>query len=138
MLKNTKPVVYFDMDGVLADFDGAPRALDRFKTEKGFFQSLEPLRSGLNRAKSLIDRGFQVYILTASPNSRADYDKRRWLEKHLPTLKRSHFIAVRLGACKADYVRDKGAVNVLFDDYFPNLNAWRSRGYIAFEFHGEK
>ena len=35
--------VYVDMDGVLADFNNEPNALERFKTEKGFFKQLTPI-----------------------------------------------------------------------------------------------
>ena len=32
--------VYLDMDGVIADFNNEPNALERFATEHGFFRDL--------------------------------------------------------------------------------------------------
>ena len=36
--------IYVDMDGVLADFNAEPDGVARFRTEKGFFRNLKPLK----------------------------------------------------------------------------------------------
>lgn len=117
---------YIDMDGVLARFEQALNALERFEHEKGFFTTLEPttftielqkrLNSGLEQADSL-------YILSASPNEQADCDKKAWLETHLPSLAKK-VIFVRSGYEKAKFAQG----NILIDDYTENLRFWSEHG----------
>lgn len=112
------------MDGVLADFNGEPNSLERFVNEKGFFQLLKetPLCKKLNEA--LKDNNENVYILSASPNDRADIDKAFWLFEHLPNIKAENIIFVRSGKEKAQYAKG----NLLFDDYSDNLLEWEKFG----------
>ena len=37
-MKNKRKNLYFDMDGVLADFNAEPDGLKRFETERGFLE----------------------------------------------------------------------------------------------------
>ena len=78
-----KRVIYCDMDGVLADFNAEPNAVARFKTEKNFFFNLKPIEDNVKGLMEL-SKHYDVYILTASPNPRADKDKIKWLKKYLP------------------------------------------------------
>ena len=75
-----KTIYYFDMDGVLANFNAEPKAVSRFKTEKGFFYKLKPIKRNIELIYELIEKGEKVRILSASPNKRADKDKRKWLK----------------------------------------------------------
>lgn len=137
---NTKLHYYFDMDGVLADFDGAPNAVSRFKDETGFFKGLKPFTGTIERVNRLLNtQSDNVYILTASPHEKADADKLAWIMQYLPRLSPSHFIAVRIGDNKGDYVRDKTAHNVLFDDYGVNVEQWRAHGdnFDAIQMEGQ-
>ena len=124
--------IYCDMDGVLADFAGKRKAVERFHKEKGFFQKLKPIKSSLQAIRYLIDRGYDVNILTASPNEQADYDKRKWLEKYLPELDQRKIIIVRLGEDKADYVDTENAI--LIDDYTTNLIKFHLQGGKVLKF----
>ena len=83
--------VYCDMDGVIADFEGQPKALERFQTEKGFFKQLTPInKEGL---QALLDNPYiNLFILSASPNRQSDKDKIEWLKYHYPQIKKNHII----------------------------------------------
>jgi 5'(3')-deoxyribonucleotidase len=125
---NKKINVYCDMDGVIADFNNEPNALERFKTEKGFFAKLKPMNA--DGFKELLARKeINLYILSASPNKQADKDKIEWLKKWYPQIKRSHIIIMRVGQNKADYMKTEQGI--LLDDYGKNCEQWRERGNTA-------
>ena len=129
-----KKIIYCDMDGVLADFAQAPRAIERFATEKGFFKYLNPIAENVNFIRYLIQRGESVYILSASPNKQADKDKREWLAEHLPEIKRNRIILMRNGQKKIDFVKTKSGI--LLDDYGRNCREWAiNPNYQAFQVH---
>lgn len=125
--------IYCDMDGVLANFEKEPNAVNRFNKEKGFFAKLEPISENVQALKNLIAKGYQVKILTASPTLQADNDKRKWLTSYLPEMKSENIIICRNTETKADFV--KNIFNsLLIDDFSKNLIEWKQKGGQALKF----
>lgn len=120
----TKLNYYIDMDGTIADFNGEPDGVKRFKHERGFFNNLKPLKKNLQAVKKLARDGNNVFIITASPNEKADGDKLNWLRKYLPEICAENIIITRLKENKAQAM--KTADGILFDDYSKNCNEWVS------------
>jgi 5'(3')-deoxyribonucleotidase len=125
-------VIYCDMDGVLADFESVPNAVQRYKNEEGFFFDLEPIEKNVSAIKKLIKQGYKVKILSKSPHEKADYDKRLWLEKYLPEIKIENIIFARPHEKKIDFVNElEKHFSLLLDDYEVNINEWREQNGIA-------
>lgn len=84
------PTVYFDMDGVLADFERA--SIERgiigseLKLVRNLYFDLEPYPGGLEALKEIADMGFNTHIATKVPtyNPYAATEKLLWIEKHIP------------------------------------------------------
>jgi 5'(3')-deoxyribonucleotidase len=125
-----KMKIYFDMDGVLADFNAEPNAVDRFAVERDFFKNLEPRLEWLNKADKHIRYGFDVMVITASPHERADNEKRQWLQRWLPELPLEKVFICRIGENKADHVPQVENA-ILYDDYGKNCKEWENAGGIA-------
>ncbi|MGB3343271.1 MAG: hypothetical protein WBA61_05125 [Aequorivita sp.] len=89
-----KKTVYIDMDNVLVDF---PSAFEHFDEDilkeyednpddiPHIFGKMKPMKNAVE-AYNLLDKYFQVYILSTSPwdNPTALPDKLAWIRTHLP------------------------------------------------------
>lgn len=132
-MKTTKKFIYCDMDGVIADFYSADGWRNRFETEKGFFANLQPIQGHLDGIKALIELGYSVRILSASPNKQADKDKRRRIKKYLPELPMRRVIIMRNGQNKSDFAKTKKGI--LLDDYGVNCKQWADGGRTAIKIY---
>lgn len=85
--------LYFDMDGVIVDFNSGIAKLSDEVREKykdnldevpGIFSLMDPM-PGAIEAVQLLAKHFDVYILSTSPwnNPTAASDKMEWIKKHL-------------------------------------------------------
>lgn len=89
----SKKILYFDMDGVLVDFDGAVRELDeryrqeyegRYDEVPGIFSKMKPIEGAIEAFNYLSDY-FDVYILSTAcwRNPTAWSDKLEWVKKYI-------------------------------------------------------
>jgi hypothetical protein len=133
-MKDCLKNLYFDMDEVLTDFsrpDGKGDPVKRFRKEKDFFYNLAPKSVNIQAVKMCIYKGYNVYILSKSPNKRCNEDKRRWLKKYLSEIPDGNIIFVPLKKSKVDYARANKHLKPteklqgsLFDDYHLNCYEW--------------
>ena len=88
-----KKRIFFDMDGVLVDFQsGVDKLSEEVKEEykgridevPGIFSLMQPIPGALE-AVQLLAKNYDVYILTTSPwnNPTAASDKVEWVKKHM-------------------------------------------------------
>lgn len=125
--------IFLDLDGTLARFN-VRNALQRFATEEGFFAKLLAYK-GIEEINELAKNG-NVFIISASPNERADQDKMQWVNKYLPALPKANIVFCRIGENKAEIIKTQLNITidkstVLLDDYTKNLVEWESVGGVG-------
>jgi len=108
-MKN-KLTIYIDMDGVLANFDKAAKENPHIKRPDLHldFSTFEPIVGAEDAVKKLEDMGHDLFIATTPPwnHPNAWGQKRNWIEKHFPTLKRKMFLTHRKDLLKGDILID--------------------------------
>ena len=125
--------IFLDLDGTLARFN-VRNALQRFATEKGFFEKLLAYKN-IEEINEMAKNG-NVYVISASPNEQADLDKMKWISKYLPSLALENIVLCRIGENKAQVIKAQLNINIssetyLLDDYTKNLNEWESAGGVG-------
>ncbi|WP_296320705.1 hypothetical protein [Reyranella sp.] len=137
-----KPTIYFDLDGVLADFDkAAERVLGtsniyRFEfvhgqeefwrllnRSRGFFRDME-MMPGADHLLRAAD-GFPTAVLTALPKTNGESvadQKRRWVEQHLGP---HYHVITCLTHEKPNYCKPG---DILIDDRAVNKRRWEAKG----------
>lgn len=136
-MKDNNSLIFFcDMDGVLANFNEVPFAVQRFVTEKDFFKRLKPIEANVKGLLAMIDGGFDVRILSTSPHKRADKDKLAWLRSQGIKIPKNKIIFSRPVTIsdkeKIDYIKNEIRERaVLIDDYGVNIRAWEKGGGLT-------
>ena len=134
--------IYFDMDGVLADFVRGVNEICGIDMSAGddimfaeirrvgdFYDRLEPVPGALELFRELCARyPGKVEILTAVPKPErnvpeAKDDKLSWVRGYLGDGVKVNVVLRRE---KAGYVKDKGSI--LIDDTADNIGMWRQAG----------
>lgn len=143
-----KPIVYVDMDGVLADFFGEVArehdveywreihrkdlGIDQLAKEPGFFEMLPVLPNAGHLMKGVIDLAGKYSILSSPLMSNVEQssrEKTEWLERHL----RNHQPqAVIFDHEKYKYAQQPDETpNILIDDWDTNIRLWEANGGIG-------
>lgn len=147
--------IYFDMDGVLADFRTGVEQLgvpyvppettdkkaddavwDAIRATPGFYAKLPEIPSGIRLFKDLQAAGENPEILTAVPKPHHDIknapaDKIEWNREHLGPGVTTH---ICLRAEKQKFC--KGPEDILIDDQARNINEWQASGGTGVLFQG--
>lgn len=129
--------IYFDMDGVLAEYVLNPPAIEYYT--KGFFRNLNPINEMIDFAKSLMS-DYSIHIASTllwydrrfSPSRYCtgywcEVDKLNWLREYLPELAIGNIHLIPHGTPKNTVVKDSSVINILIDDYTPNLESWETK-----------
>ena len=134
----TRPRIFFDMDGTLAEWRNIKLRIDRYEDKdlvldklnallmtEGYFKSLKPHDNVIKLAKLAYDEGFDVRICTCFMKKDGygpREEKIEWVKEHMPWFPVQNIIFVPDGESKASYV--PGGVrktDILVDDYTFNL-----------------
>lgn len=140
MIKN----VYFDMDGVLANFDKGVEMFNHIDERpwlviKDFYKNLEVIGNPNEVIETLQNLGYKVYLLSKvetrdEKGGERSEDKIFWAKKYLPSLPIQNIIIVPLHENKADYILTDIKESLLVDDYKENLKEWKALGGAIVKF----
>lgn len=109
--------IYFDMDGVFAEYD--PGNFD--------YSTIRPIKTVINIMNNLLNDGMNVRVLSICKTNKIVEEKYDWINKYAPFLNRENLIflskeeheGIESKDLKSNYLRDnsnKDHVTILVDD----------------------
>jgi 5'-nucleotidase len=151
-----RPIVYVDMDGVLADFFGEVAqahdvdywreihrqdlGIDQIAQEPGFFKMLPILPNAAKLMRGVIELAHGRYSILSSPLlsnvERSSKEKSEWLQRHI---KKTQPQAIIFDHEKYKYAKQSnGTPNILIDDWDTNIKLWEANGGIGILYRDSK
>lgn len=134
-------IMFLDMDGVLADFDGGIDGSLRNMFNPHFFRNLKPLEENLNETiLGLQEKGFIIKILSKACVNKNDnrfkgqmIDKAEWIKEYIPCIDELNIIIQGADESKGDILNlyKDNHFCILVDDYSKNLAEWVFNGGIG-------
>jgi 5'(3')-deoxyribonucleotidase len=151
----TDPIVYVDMDNVLADFFGKVAdehdvdywreihrkelGIDQVAQKSGFFRSLKPMPNAEKLIAGVLKIAGKYSILSSpllSNVEESSKEKTEWLQHYL---KNRPPQAIIFDHEKFKYAKQAGGTpNILIDDYDLNIHLWESNGGIGILYDDKK
>ena len=127
-----KQTIYFDMDGTIVNFYGVHNWLPMLRAYDETPYAIAPPKIDMRILARYLNRlhakGHRIVIISwLSKEPRADFDerviraKRKWLKKHLNSVKFDEIHIIPYGVPKSTVARDFG---ILFDDEERNRAEW--------------
>ena len=122
ILSQSKKRLFFDMDGVLVDFESGLKAQDvatlkeyegRLDEIPGLFGKMEPMKDAIESVH-LLNKYYDCYILSTAPwkNPSAWSDKVLWVTKYLDEVFHKRIVITHCKhLCKGDYLIDDRGKN---------------------------
>jgi len=107
-------IIYFDMDNVLANFNGAfsrelcPLEKPPERLEKYFYLKLKPIGSTIILLRKLLAKGHEVYI-ASKPTSHSEYcasEKYVWVRENIPEMSKRLILTGHKELLICDYLID--------------------------------
>lgn len=137
-MKNT--TIYFDMDGTIADLYGVENWLSYLEAEDTTPYDVAKGIVNLNQFARLVNalqkNGYRIGIIswtskcgTPAYNKAVEISKRKWLAKHLASVKFDEINVIPYGTPKRTVATTESAM--LFDDEDKNINAWGEGAVFA-------
>lgn len=111
-----KKIIYIDLDNTLANYSKSANEQGILPSEakhtKGFFRNLKPV-DGAIEAYNLLDKYFDVYILSTAPWSNPDSlaEKLLWVKEWLPNAYKNVIFSHHKNLNIGDYLIDDSLCN---------------------------
>jgi 5'(3')-deoxyribonucleotidase len=150
----SKPTVYVDMDGVLADLFnhvGAIHDVEHYNQMsdqqwEDFFQSTDayhlfkdlPVFPTANKLLEIVTQIAGGYKILSSPlnfdRAGSIKGKREWLAKHIIVPSDGIIFEHE----KYKYAKSNGVPNILIDDFRKNITAWNAAGGVGIKYQSDE